>query len=120
MSTIPKPPIPAQSTAPRPAPAPIRKQETAKHSVQPQEFLFDKENYMWMLGGLALIFIGFFLMTGGKSANPNEFNYEEIYSFRRITLAPIIVLLGFGIQVYAIMKKPKETAEVAKETIPGA
>lgn len=66
---------------------------------------------MWMAGGVALIFIGFLLMSGGKSANPHEFHYDEIYSFRRITLAPIIVLLGFGIEVYAIMKKPKETGE---------
>jgi hypothetical protein len=73
-----------------------------------QHFLFDKENYMWMLGGIALILIGFMLMSGGKSANPNEFHYDEIYSFRRITLAPIVVLLGFAIEVYAIMKKPKD------------
>jgi hypothetical protein len=72
-----------------------------------QTFLFDRENYMWMLGGIALILIGFALMAGGKSPNPHEFLYKEIYSFRRITLAPIVVLLGFGIEVYAIMKKPK-------------
>ena len=64
---------------------------------------------MWMIGGVALIFIGFLLMSGGKSANPHEFHYEEIYSFRRITVAPIVILLGFFIEVYAIMKKPKET-----------
>ena len=73
--------------------------------------LFDKENYYWMFGGLAMIFIGFMLMSGGKSANPHEFHYEEIYSFRRITLAPIIILLGFGVEAYAIMKKPKDAAE---------
>jgi len=64
---------------------------------------------MWMIGGVALIFIGFLLMSGGKSANPHEFHYEEIYSFRRITVAPIVILLGFFIEVYAIMKKPKDT-----------
>ena len=47
-------------------------------------------------------------MIGGKSENPNEFN-EAVFSFRRITLAPIIVLLGFIFEIYAIMKKPKET-----------
>ena len=73
-------------------------------------FLCDKENYMWMIGGVALILIGFMLMSGGKSANPHEFHYDEIYSFRRITLAPIVVLLGFFVEAYAIMKKPKETA----------
>jgi Protein of unknown function (DUF3098) len=70
--------------------------------------LFDKENYMWMIGGVALIFIGFMLMSGGKSPDPHKFNYDEIYSFRRITLAPIVILLGFVVEVYAIMKKPKE------------
>lgn len=78
-----------------------------------QVFLFDKENYMWMLGGVALILIGFMLMSGGKSPNPHEFHYEEIYSFRRITLAPIVILLGFAIEVYAIMKKPAQAAEQA-------
>jgi hypothetical protein len=80
-------------------------------------FLFDKENYMWMIGGVALIFIGFMLMSGGKSPDPHAFNYDEIYSFRRITLAPIVVLLGFAVEVYAIMKKPKET-NMALTTIP--
>ncbi len=77
-------------------------------------FLFDRENYMWMIGGVALILIGFMLMSGGKSANPHEFHYDEIYSFRRITLAPIVVLLGFFVEVYAIMKKPKDTAPEAQ------
>lgn len=73
-----------------------------------QTFLFDKENYMWMIGGIALIFIGFMLMAGGKSPDPHQFHADEIYSFRRITLAPVIILLGFATEVYAIMKKPKE------------
>ena len=74
-----------------------------------QTLLFDKENYLWMIGGIVLIFAGFLLMSGGKSPNPHEFNYDEIYSFRRITLAPIVVLLGFAVEAYAIMKKPKDT-----------
>lgn len=72
-----------------------------------QTFLFDKTNYIWMIAGVLLILIGFMLMAGGKSADPHKFNYDEIYSFRRITLAPIVVLLGFGIEIYAIMRKPK-------------
>lgn len=92
--------------APRVNPAP---KANNKSNVE-QAFLFDRENYMWMIGGVALILIGFFLMSGGKSANPHEFHYDEIYSFRRITLAPIVVLLGFAVEVYAIMKKPKENA----------
>lgn len=61
-----------------------------------------------MFIGLGLIFLAFFLLSGGKSANPNEFHYDEIYSFRRITLAPIVLMAGFAVEAYAIMKKPKE------------
>lgn len=71
-----------------------------------QVFLFDKSNYAWMLGGLAVVLLGFFLMAGGKSADPHVFNYKEIYSTTRITIAPILILIGFGIEAYAIMKKP--------------
>jgi len=71
-----------------------------------QVFLFDKSNYTWMIGGVVLILIGLALMAGGKSADPHQFNYDEIYSFRRITLAPVIMMIGFAIEVYAIMKKP--------------
>ena len=70
-------------------------------------FLFDKGNYTWVISGLVLILIGFFLMAGGKSADPHVFNYNEVYSFQRITLAPIVLLIGFGIEVYAIMKRPR-------------
>ncbi len=72
------------------------------------EFALSKENYKLLIIGFAIIIIGFLLMIGGKSENPNEFN-EAVFSFRRITLAPIIVLLGFIFEIYAIMKKPKET-----------
>ena len=70
-----------------------------------QTFLFDKKNYIWMAAGLACILIGFMLLAGGKSADPHQFNYNEIYSFRRITLAPIVIMIGFGIEAYAIMMK---------------
>ncbi len=89
--------------------------QTSKYAAKPQReqyFLFDKTNYILMIAGIVLIFIGFMLMAGGKSANPHEFHYEEIYSFRRITLAPIVLLLGFFLEVYAIMKKPADTQEV--------
>jgi len=74
-----------------------------------QHFLFDNQNYIWMIGGLVLIFIGFLLMAGGKSPDPHQFHPEEVYSFRRITLAPIVLLIGFGVEIYAIMKKPAES-----------
>ncbi len=71
-----------------------------------QQFLFDRSNYILMAAGLALIIVGYLLMAGGKSSDPNVFNEAEIYSFRRITLAPILVLLGLAVEGYAIMKKP--------------
>jgi hypothetical protein len=73
-----------------------------------QDFLFDKSNYKWMLIGVAFILLGLVLMAGGKSLDPNTFNYDEVYSFRRITLAPIMILIGLGIEVYAIIKKDKK------------
>lgn len=68
---------------------------------------FGRDNYLWVIIGIAFIFIGFILMIGGGSNDPDTFN-EAIFSFRRITLAPILVLAGFGIEIYAIMKKPKD------------
>lgn len=73
-------------------------------------FLFGKENYYLMFAGLIIIVIGFMLMSGGRSSDPNVYS-QEIFSFRRITLAPIVVLLGFALEVYAIMKKPKAKSE---------
>jgi len=71
------------------------------------EFLFGKKNYTWMLIGLAFVALGFVLMAGGGSEDPEVFN-EEIYSFRRIRLAPTVVLIGFMIEVYAILLNPKK------------
>ncbi len=72
-----------------------------------KDFAFGKENYMLVIAGLVLIAIGFFLMSGGGSDDPNVFS-EEIFSTRRITVAPIVILLGFAVEIYAIMKKPKD------------
>ena len=69
------------------------------------EFIFGKKNYKWLFIGLAFIAIGFILMSGGGSDDPNVFN-EEIYNFRRIRLAPTLVLIGLGIEVYAILLNP--------------
>jgi hypothetical protein len=71
------------------------------------DFAFGKENYRIMLAGIALVLIGFALMTGGGSDDPLVWN-EEVYSFRRITLAPLLVLAGFVINIYAIIKKSKD------------
>ncbi len=69
-------------------------------------FALGKENLKLLVIGLVIIVIGFLLMTGGKASNPTVFN-PEIFSFRRITLAPMVVLFGFLFEIYAIMKKPK-------------
>ena len=71
------------------------------------DFPLQRENYILLIIGFAIIMLGFLLMMGGKSDDPNVFN-EEIFNFRRITLAPIIVLFGFVFEIWAIMKKPKE------------
>ncbi len=69
-------------------------------------FALGKENYKLMAIGFAIIVVGFILMAGGGSDDPNVFN-PDIFSFRRITLAPIILLFGFAFEIFAIMKKPK-------------
>jgi hypothetical protein len=73
---------------------------------QKQEFLFDDINYKILLIGIGVIALGFFLMSGGGSTDPNVFN-EDVFSFRRIRLAPTTVLIGFGITIYSIFKKSK-------------
>ncbi|TKG90123.1 DUF3098 domain-containing protein [Puteibacter caeruleilacunae] len=69
-------------------------------------FALGKENYRLLLIGFAIIVLGFLLMIGGGSEDPNVFD-DEVFNFRRITLAPMVVLLGFLFEIYAIMKKPK-------------
>lgn len=74
--------------------------------------LFGKENFIWMLIGVVIMAIGFFIMAGGKSPDPTKFNDNEIYSFTRITLAPFLIIVGFVVEIFAIMKKPKEENEI--------
>ena len=69
--------------------------------------MFTKENYLWMIAGAAVMALGWFLMAGGKSDNPAVFDDKEVYSTTRITIAPILILLGLGIEIFAIFKKPK-------------
>ncbi len=78
-----------------------------KNKEPKESFLFEKRNYIIMVIGLAFIAVGFILMSGGGSEDPNVFN-EEIYNFRRIRLAPTLVLMGFAIEIYAILAKPKK------------
>ena len=70
--------------------------------------LFGKENYIWMLAGIAVIVLGFILMAGGKSPDPKVFNPKEVYSTTRITIAPLLIIIGFILEIVGIMKKPKE------------
>jgi len=69
--------------------------------------LFEKQNMWLMLLGVGVIAIGMLLMVGGKSKDPNSFNYDEVYSTLRISVAPVLIIIGLGIEIYAIFKKPK-------------
>ncbi|MCF8372139.1 MAG: DUF3098 domain-containing protein [Bacteroidales bacterium] len=90
-------------------------QKPEKVGIKKQEpnelgFAIGKENYMYLIIGFVIIIIGFLLMIGGGSDDPNVFS-EEVFSWRRITLAPIVVLFGFVFEIWAIMKKPKNIEE---------
>ncbi|MCW3461889.1 DUF3098 domain-containing protein [Chitinophaga nivalis] len=87
--------------------------KTAGTTVNPEvdnKPIFPKENYKFMLAGVIVVALGFLLMMGGSSSDPNSFKPEEVYSFRRITLAPIVIVLGLLVEVYAIMHRPKPKA----------
>lgn len=75
-----------------------------EQNIDERQFALGRNNYRLLLIGFALIMVGFMLMVGGKSEDPAVFN-PEIFSFRRITLAPVVVLFGFLFEIYAIMKK---------------
>lgn len=72
-----------------------------------QPFAFQRKNYVLMMIGIAVVIIGFILMSGGGSEDPNEFS-DAIFSFRRITLAPLVVMFGYGFIMYAILFKGKK------------
>ncbi len=100
------------TTKPQPkTKAPVA-QPAAAQAAKPKKpasdlpFIFDKTNYMIMAAGVVVIIVGFLLMAGAANDNPSVFNAEEIYSFRRISLAPVVVMIGFLIEVYAILKRP--------------
>ncbi len=78
-----------------------------KEDTNKQEFLFGANNYKILIIGLVVIALGFILMSGGANENPNVFN-EDVFSFRRIRLAPTVVLIGFGITIYSILAKSKK------------
>lgn len=76
-------------------------------SSQANNNLFGKENYIWIIAGLVIIALGLILMAGGRSDDPNVFDPKEVYSFTRITLAPILILIGLVLEVVGIFRKPK-------------
>ena len=76
--------------------------------VEPVNNLFGRENYIWLIVGIAIIALGLVLMAGGRSTDPNVFDPKEVYSTTRITIAPILILIGLGLGVFAIFRKPKE------------
>lgn len=84
----------------------MSKIDNKQESTDREVFVFGKENYKFLFIGLGLIALGFILMIGGGSESPDEFN-EGIFNFQRLTLAPILILAGFGVEVYAIMKRNK-------------
>lgn len=86
---------------------PVTTHKDSIRNTQEESVLFTKENYKWMLIGLVILALGFFLMAGGKSPDPNVFNDNQIYSFRRITLAPILIVGGLIVEIFAIIKKQK-------------
>ncbi len=92
---------------------PAIKKETTKTTPAQQagpvtKMVLGKENYYLILAGLAVIVIGFILMSGGHWTDPNVFPKEEVYSTRRITVAPIVVILGFAIEIYAVFHRSKK------------
>jgi hypothetical protein len=88
----------------------VKEKQPAAKAVEAESragFAFGKENYRLLLIGLALIVLGFLLMIGGGSKDPNVFS-QDIFNFRRLTLAPILILAGYVVEIFAIMKKPRD------------
>jgi uncharacterized membrane protein len=86
---------------------PISKGSKYGYIGEKLDFAFGKENYILMLIGFVVLFIGYLLMIGGGSADPNVFNYD-LFSTRRMVIAPLVLLAGFVIEFIAIMKRPKD------------
>ena len=86
------------------APTVSKRATVTTQKQEPVELIFGKENYYWMALGVGLIVLGMFLMTGGEQPSPEVWDDSIIYSFRRITLAPILILAGVVVEVIAIFK----------------
>ena len=108
---------PQSSDTQKTAPVVVPRTETTKSFTKGKTtkekgvgLLFGPINYLLMVGGVLLIIIGMFVMRGGGSTDPKVFS-EDIFNFQRLTLAPILILLGFAVEVVAIMLKPKQKAD---------
>ncbi len=93
-----KPSVPTKQPVKQPA---VKKQEPKELSP-----LFAKENYTWMIIGAVIVGLGMILMSGGKNQDPNVFDTNVVYSTTRITVAPILIVLGLLVEIYALFKKP--------------
>ncbi len=82
-----------------------------------KKFIFNKSNYTFLIVGVLLNVVGFLLMIGGAAENLNDFNDKELFSPIRITIAPIIILLGYVIIIYSIMKRPKTSENQESEEV---
>jgi uncharacterized membrane protein len=86
----------------------MSKKATKTIHTHTSESLFGKENYIFMIAGIAVIALGMLLMAGGKSSDAGVFDQKEVYSTTRITIAPILILAGLALEVIAIFRKPKK------------
>jgi hypothetical protein len=90
---------------------PVAKQSpVVKKPVTPPPAFFTKENYKWMIIGGAIILLGMILMSGGKNQDPNTFDPKLVYSTTRVTIAPFLIIGGLLVELYAILRKPKQEA----------
>ena len=81
---------------------------------QNQPYLFGKKNILFVLIGVALMLVGYLTMIGGGSDDPNIYPVEEMYGFRRTVLAPILIIAGLVMQIFAILMRP-DSASVSKD-----
>ncbi len=88
----------------KPTSSRVRKKGSSAKAA-PQEMLFKKENFIWMGAGAGLVILGMILMLGGSMPSPDVWDDSIIYSFRRTVLAPIVILAGLGVEIYAIFKR---------------
>ncbi len=107
----------AQPTAKKAAPAPVRRTEKKENifSAGKNEFIFGRQNFIYMGIGLGLVILGLIAMSGGAMPDPNKWEPERIYSFRRITLAPIMMVAGFVVVIVGIFKNTQPTTALVSD-----